>query len=46
MLRNVFRPQDRLLDKVLEWVERRQSSQPDELLQARFEEAHSEKASL
>lgn len=46
MLRNVFGPQDWLLNQVLERVERGQSSQPDELLQARFEEAHGEKASL
>lgn len=43
MLRNVFGPQERLLDKVFEGAERRQGSKPDELLQARFEEAHGDK---
>lgn len=43
MLRNVFGPQERLLNKVLERVERCQGSKPDELLQARFEEAHGDK---
>lgn len=46
MLRSVFGPQERLLEKVLERVERRQGSKPDELLQARFEEAHGDKSEL
>lgn len=40
MLHSIARPQERLLDKVLERVERCQGSKPDELLQARFEETH------
>lgn len=46
MLRSIFGPQKRLLKKVLERIERRQGSKPDELLQARFEEAHDDKGEL
>lgn len=40
MLRSVAVTQKRLLDKVLERVERCQGSKPDKLLEARIEEAH------